>query len=332
MTLTRRAAVAAILAAPAMARAQTPEPLTFTTPFGFIPDFIEMMNMVSGGHLARQNFAPRLVGAQGTALAIGQVLAGQAAFARIAAIDHYIAAARQNAPLVSIATLYQAGTFQVISLRDKPIRSAAEMAGKTIGIVSVGGTTEHLLDIMLRKEGVARDAVKREVTGNTPGAVQFIRQGRIDGFIAAIGVAVTLRRANEPVEIWSTDRYAPMPGQNYVTTRETIANAPDRCVRFLRALKASAEEVMTGDKRAIFQRAGRDFEIPGIRDLDALVALSDVAVHELWLSEGRENFLRNVPRLWTAADEGIRGAGIAHLADVATLYTNALIDRALSAG
>lgn len=41
------------------------EPLTFMTPFGFIPDFLEMMNMVSGGFLAREGFTPTLLGDKG---------------------------------------------------------------------------------------------------------------------------------------------------------------------------------------------------------------------------------------------------------------------------
>lgn len=328
--LDRRTVLATGLATPFVARAQATEPLSFATPFGFIPDFIEMMNMVSGGHLARQGFAPRLVGAQGTSAALQQLLAGQVSFVRSTAIDQFLAVAKQGAPLLAVATLYQAGTFQVISPRDKPVRDAKDFAGKTVGIVSVGGSTDLLLDIMLRKAGVAKDAVKREVVGNSPGALQFVRQGRIDCFINAIGVAVTLRRANEPVEIFSTDRYAPMPGQAFVTTRDFAARKPDTVVRFLRALKASADEIMTGDRRAIFQRAARDFEIPGMRDPDALVALIDVAVRELWLSEGQANYLRNVPALWNAADEGIRGAGVAAVPDVAALYTNAFIDRALA--
>lgn len=334
MQTTRRAmlgtALAAPLAAPFVARAQGNEALTFATPFGFIPDFIEMMNMVSGGHLARQGFAPRLIGAQGTAQAVQQVLAGQAAFARLTAIDQFLAVARQNAPLVCVATLYQASTFQVISLRDRAIRTGADMRGKTMGIVSVGGSTDLILDIMLRKEGVNREEVRREVVGNSPGVLQFVRQGRVDAFINAFGVAVTLRRANEPVETWSTDKYAPMPSQIFVTTREIAQNQPERVVRFLRALHASCQEIMTGDKRAIFQRASRDFEIPGIRDLDALAALMDATVAELWLSEGRDNLLRNVPRLWNEADAGIRGAGIAAVPDVAALYTNVLVERALA--
>lgn len=333
MSFTRRATLGAALSLPVIgaARAQAGEPLTFSTPFGFIPDFIEMMNMVSGGHLARQGFAPRLVGSQGTSPAVQQLLAGQVSFVRVTAIDQFLAVARGNAPLVSISTLYQGGAFSVIGLRDRPIRDARDLRGKTVGIVSVGGSTELLLDIMLRSAGIPREEVRREVTGNSPGALQLVRQGRVDCFIAAIGVVVALRRANEPIEFWSTDRYAPMPGQTFLTTREVLNTRPEVVVRFLRALKASCDEMRTGDLRAIFNRAGRDFEIPGIRNLDAAVELTEVAMRDLWMAQGEANFLRNVPALWRQADEGIRGGGIAAVPDVNALWTNDFIERALRA-
>jgi NitT/TauT family transport system substrate-binding protein len=70
--------LAATLGLPAIRTTSAAEPLTFMTPFGFVPDFLEMMNMVSGGFLAREGFSPILRGGQGTATAIQQLMAGGA--------------------------------------------------------------------------------------------------------------------------------------------------------------------------------------------------------------------------------------------------------------
>jgi NitT/TauT family transport system substrate-binding protein len=331
--INRRSFNRGVVAAGAMglssAKAQAPEPLAFMTPFGFIPDFLPLMNMVSGGHLAKQNFAPTLIGGQGTATAIQQLLGGQVSFVYVSALDEMLAVAKQNASLLSVATLCQGSTFQLVSLKDKPIRTAEDMRGKTVGIVSVGGATEILLNIALLKAGMKPEDVKREVTGNSPGVLQMVRQGRVDCFFCAIGVVVALRRANEPVEVVSTDKFAPMPSQIFLTTKELAGKKPETVTRFLKALKASADEVRTGDKRALFDRAAKDYEIPGIKDLDGLVALMDAMVKELWLSEGEDNLLRNVPRLWKDADTGLRAANLAAIPDVATLYSNEFIDRAM---
>jgi NitT/TauT family transport system substrate-binding protein len=302
--------------------------LAFMTPFGFIPDFLPLMNMVSGGHLAKQNFAPTLIGGQGTATAIQQLLGGQVSFVYVSALDEMLAVAKQNAPLLSIATLCQGSTFQLVSLKDKPIRAAEDMRGKTIGIVSVGGATEILLNIALLKAGIRPEDVKREVTGNSPGALQLVRQGRVDCFFCAIGVALALNRANEPVEVVSTDKFAPMPSQIFLTTKEIATMKPETVARFVRALKASADEIMTADKRMLFERAAKDFEIVGIKDMDGVVALMDEMIKQLWLSEGKENLLRNVPRLWKDADAGLRAAYLAAVRVIDALYSYVFIVRA----
>ncbi len=323
-------AAGAAIAKPYVRTARAAEPLTFMTPFGFIPDFLEMMNMVSGGFLAQQGFAPTLLGGQGAVVTAQQLMTGAVSFVRLTAIDEFVAVAK-GAAFVSVATLYQGSTFHVISLKDKPINSAQDFKGKTIGIVSVGGSTEQLLEIMLRSAGMTKADVTTQVVGNSPGAMQYLRQGRIDCFINSIGVVVALQTAKEPIIHWPTDRYAPMPSQIYVTTRETIEKKPAMVVSFLKALKASTEDILHGDLRTIFQRANRDFDIPGMKNMDELVALMQFIMNGPWMSQGRENFLRNVPGLWTEAEKGIGGAGIAHVPNVEALYTNTFIEQALKA-
>ena len=204
-----------------------------------------------------------------------------------------------------------------------------ELKGKTVGVVSVGGSTEILLDLMLRRVGLTKQDVPREVTGNSPGALQLARQGRVDCFIASTEVVAALGRAREKIESWSTDKYVPMPGQCYITTRDEAAQHADRAVRFLRAMRDSVNELLTQPLRPIFERAAKDFEIAGIRDIDARVGSVEEA-RALWLAQGRDNLLRNVPALWEAGAKALTEAGLAKISAPQELYTNALIDRALA--
>ena len=74
------AAASALIAAPAILRAQTREPFVMMTPFGFIADFIEMMNAISGGHMAAQGLdaaAPDLDRLIGPETLLVSVLAGK---------------------------------------------------------------------------------------------------------------------------------------------------------------------------------------------------------------------------------------------------------------
>jgi len=104
---------------------------------------------------------------------------------------------------------------------------------------------------------------------------------------------------------------------------------PEMVTKFLKALKGSVDEIMAGNTKSLFERAQNDFEIVGIKDLDGAVALMDAMIKELWLSEGKENLLLNVPRLWKDADAGLRAANMAAIPNVEALYTNEFIDKAL---
>ncbi|HEV2571422.1 MAG TPA: ABC transporter substrate-binding protein [Beijerinckiaceae bacterium] len=318
-------AATAVTGFPAIVRAQARESLTIMTPFGFIPDFIELMNGVSGGHFAAQGLDAKLLGGQGTAQPIQQLITRQVDFIRASGIDIMRAIATTKVPLVSIATMYQGSTFHMISLKSKPIEKAEDLKGKTVGIVSVSGTTDVFLDLILAKAGLKKDDVKREVSGNSPGALQLIKQGRIDCFIASIQVVVALERMKEDVLAWSTDRYAPMPGQCYISTRQIVEARPDVLKRAMTAMRASVDEIMTQPLRPIFERAAKDFEIPGIRDVEALVAVEKVTADRLWLSEGRENLLRNVPKLWKSGVDALRANNIGDPGEPETLYTNQFV-------
>lgn len=318
-------AATAVTGFPAIVRAQARESLTIMTPFGFIPDFIELMNGVSGGHFAAQGLDAKLLGGQGTAQPIQQLITRQVDFIRASGIDIMRAIATTKVPLVSIATMYQGSTFHMISLKSKPIEKAEDLKDKTVGIVSVSGTTDVFLDLILAKAGLKKDDVKREVSGNSPGALQLIKQGRIDCFIASIQVVVALERMKEDVLAWSTDRYAPMPGQCYISTRQIVEARPDVLKRAMTAMRASVDEIMTQPLRPIFERAAKDFEIPGIRDVEALVAVEKVTADRLWLSEGRENLLRNVPKLWKSGVDALRANNIGDPGEPETLYTNQFV-------
>jgi ABC-type nitrate/sulfonate/bicarbonate transport system substrate-binding protein len=328
--IARRSALgaAAALLAPGLLTAQTLEPLTVITPFGFQIDFVDFTNAHSGGHFRSQGFASTVLGGTGSASAIQQTVAGRAKFTRIAAIDLLNAVGRQDVPLLCVGTLYQGSTFHVISHRDRPIRTAAELRGKRLGVVSVGGATENFLDMMLAREGIPKSEVPRDTVGNSPGAVALIEQRRIDGFIASINVVAALRHTNAPVEIWSTDRYAPMPGQCWVTTREVAQREPETVVRFLRAMKACVDDLLTTPFGQIIDRLVRDFEVPGARDRVQLEATFNAA-KELWFTQGRDNLLRNVPDLWRAGARSLAEAQIVNVASVDDYYTNTFIDRAL---
>jgi len=50
----------------------------------------------------------------------------------------------------------------------------------------------------------------------------------------------------------------------------------------------------------------------------------------MWLAQGKANFMRNLPSLWSGGVEALRVAGIVDLKDPTVLYTNKFVDRTLA--
>jgi ABC-type nitrate/sulfonate/bicarbonate transport system substrate-binding protein len=328
----RRAAAsgAALAGFPAILRAAgAGEKITFATPFGFDPTFIDIMNASSGGHFADQGLDATVIGPPGTAESFQLVLSGQAQFALVAGTDLIRAVGAKAAPLTAIATIGQKSGFHLVSPKERPVRSGADLRGKTVGVLSIGGLTETFVHILMARAGVPEGATQIVAAGNSPGEVELIRQGRLDCFLCNFPVYFTLSRTSAPLEYLAIDTIAPAPGQVYYCTRETIATKPDLVVRVLRALHASVSELMTQPVAPIFRRAAKDFEIPRSTDIDALVALQQAVIAQSWLAQSRANLMRNVPALWQSGVAALREVHIAEIADATTLYTNDFIDQAL---
>jgi ABC-type nitrate/sulfonate/bicarbonate transport system substrate-binding protein len=322
------AAAASAIACPGVVRrAAAADKLVFMTPFGISIDFLEMENGVASGFWAKQGLDASVVGAPGTSVALSQVISGQAQFGMCSGMDYMRAVATKGAPLMAVATINQRPAFVLVSLKDKPIRKGEDLAGKTVGILSFGGTTETYVDLIAGRSGVKRSDVKVVVAGNSPGEVELIRQGRIDCFVCTFAVLFELQRQNAPIEAWDVDRYAPSPGQVYWTHRDIVGKRPDYVRRVLRGLKGSVDEIVAGPIEPIVVRVARDFELPGSKDPQNLANLEAAIVKNYWLAEGKENLLHNVPRRYQAAADALREVGIADIRDPDSYYTNQFVDQ-----
>jgi len=323
---TRRAILAGLAASALVRPARAADKLVFMTPFGISTDFLEMENGVSGGFWAKQGLDASVIGAPGTSVALAQVISGQAQFGMCSGMDYMRAVATKGAPLIAVGTINQVPAFAMISLKDKPVMKGEDLAGKTVGILSLGGTTETYVDLIIGRSGLKKTDVKIVVAGNNPGEIELIRQGRIDCFLATYSVLFELNRQNAPIESWGVDRYAPSPGQVYWTHRDLVTGRADYVQRVMRGLKASVDEIIAGPILPIIERASKDFDNPGMKDPQRLADLQEQMVDHFWLAEGKQNLLRNMPRRYKEAADAMREIGIADIKDPDSYYTNQFID------
>ncbi|UCE30944.1 MAG: ABC transporter substrate-binding protein, partial [Burkholderiales bacterium] len=207
-----------------------------------------------------------------------------------------------------------------------PIDGPADMKGKTIGVTSKGGLAENLLNMMLEDNGIKADTIAREAVGNAPGAFALIEQGRIDAYIASMGTVVALRAAKQPIHAWNTDRYAPIPGQVYVASNETIEKDAATVEAFLGAVNDSMNAFYAATDMTPILESFRAFKMRGLDDLKtAEIALR--AEMDLFAAEGKDNLLRNVPARWQKALDLMAKVGLIQGGDASQYYTNAFIDK-----
>jgi len=333
--LTRRVllgAGAAVAGFPAIvSRARAADRISVVLPLGFQIDFFDTMNARSGGHYAKFGLDADIIGANSGVQTIQLVTSGKGTYGRGAPADMIRAvAAKQHAP-IAIASIFQGCPFRVFSLSAKPVREPKDFKGKTVGLITLASPTGIYLDVMLSQAGLSPSDVERQPTGGTPGAIEILKQGRVDCFISATSVETAAKRAHEPLEIWNPDKYLPLPGQIYYAMPETLDAKDDITVRFLKASKASLDEILSEPLRPLVERAAKDFDIPGVNNMDLTLAMLQSTIDELLLAEGRENLLKNLPARWAGGVKALRDAHIVDIDDPTVLYTNRFVDAALKA-
>ncbi len=275
--------------------AQGAEAMTYMTPFGFLMDYVETIYGKTSGIFEKRNVDLKIEGGRGSSMAIQQLTAGNILVSRTGGTDLLKAYAKEP-QLVAIASVYPKDLFWVISNKETPINSVEEMAGKTIGVVSVGGATENLLDMMLAKAGIEKDAVKREAVGTAPAAFELIAAGRISAYISTDLTLFLLQQAGRPVSAWSIDKVAPSPGDLYVTTKKAVEEKPELLANFLLGVNDTLAALTASKPEDIIKSVSTGYDLPETKRPDGGVPALDFAmknfrhVHDLKLKPEQASF------------------------------------------
>ncbi len=173
----------------------------------------------------------------GTASAVIQAAAGSAKFSQGAAITTVPAIANRNAEIITVGQVIYRSVFELASPADKPLRAGADLSGKTIGLMSVGGSTDYLLNAMAAARGGNPKDIKRVVTGLSSGAYAFLQRGQVDGFFSYYPMRIAFEAQGIPLHYVNTDEVAPVPPDSIVVSRTVLTNEADRAavVSYLRA-------------------------------------------------------------------------------------------------
>lgn len=211
---------------------------TYVTPGAHFPLSSFLFTAMELGIFRQEGIDLQVQHGPGTAASLTQVASATAMYGIAAPVTTCPAIADRDAGVISIGQVSYPGFFEIASLPGKPLTDPKQLAGKTIGIMSQGGSTELLLDALARKGGVDPASIKRVVTGISSGGVTFLERGQADGFFVFYETKVALQQQGVKLEYMPTDDHVILPGDALIASTELLKRpeGEDATVRYLRAV------------------------------------------------------------------------------------------------
>lgn len=247
--------------------------LVYVTPFQQILSHADVYVAIQEGYFAEEGMLITPIGGQGTGTSVSQVSADQGMFGKGASIITVPLVANGTADLVTVAQKDQAGQYDIASDPGSPLTSPQDLVDKIIGVISLGGTTELLLNAMLVAEGIDPTTVERVVTGADAASLEFLRRGEVAGFVTFIGTKTTFDLQGIDLNYLATNDYAPVPEDSYFITRRTAEEEGDAVVSFLRGCRRGWEFMADPDNTPRVLEAMAQFNPTEVQDEERAAAI-----------------------------------------------------------
>lgn len=215
-------------------------------------------------------------------VAAGQFLqSGRAEFATIVA-EGMLSMREQGATPLAFSSLKQHNGYSVGLLPGSPIKSLADLSGKTVGFVSAGAGTAKILAESLRRIGVA-PTFRSVSVGGGPQIATALRSGAVDAVLLWDAVYGTLANQGlrlDHIELPIQDELA---GMAMATTEAYAASHPQVVAGFCRAFNKGLYFTRLNPEAAV-----RIFytEFPTVRPADrseATAIAEGVQILKTWL-------------------------------------------------
>jgi len=212
------------------------------------------------GYFDQENLEVELVPLAGSSIIIPQLLSGQI-HAAGASMEPLVIArqpGKQNFPLKFVYNYLRNSVWEFAVTADSPIKSIADLKGKSIGVVSLGSGNVYTTRAILAASGVDWKGVNIQPVGFGGQAFQALKTNQIQALNlwesahAALEVSGTpIRRLDIPKE------FQGMSSHGFEVTEKLLKENPQLIARFGRAVSKGAvacEANMTGCLQAFWKQ------------------------------------------------------------------------------
>ena len=147
----------------------------------------------------------------------------------------------KGSPAIAVAAYFRAPrNISIIVGDDSPIKTAADLKGKTIAISTTGSLTAWLVQRISIAQGWGEDGIKMAALGGVTPGFAAMRAGQVDGVIGATEAGYMLAEKHAGRVLLATDSYAPVFITHVVLARKAlVASDPDLVTRFLQGFFAT---------------------------------------------------------------------------------------------
>lgn len=272
--------------------------------FTFTPE----MFAYAGGYFEKHGLDVQLQPVQGTAAAIQTLLGGATPITRASTVDVF-PAMEKGQPIVAIGTMAYKSNLRVVSVDSNPIESTEAMEGTVMGMGSIGGTSEKMLNLALDTADVPRDSVTRQAVPVTGATFELVKQGQLDGYIVSLDTSIAIEGQNDDAVIDDAGLGDAPDLQTWITTQSNLEN-PERLAQieaFLAAIKEATQFVIddaANDFENVLKimRDSGDFKFAALDDDKVAKAALEVYTSQTWIDQtGERELLENDFEGWQSA-------------------------------
>jgi NitT/TauT family transport system substrate-binding protein len=265
----------------------------------------------AGGYFKKRGLNVTLEATQGTPPAIQTIIAGSALIAKFTDIDTMSAIADKDAPLVNVGAVEKKGLVRFMSSKRRPMTRPEDFRGATVGVPSVGGTSDKLMDLVLASAGIPKDTVKRQVVGVAPGVFELVKSGRVDAYAVSLDTSLTLLKQDSDAVLFAPSTVVSAGVQSYTTSKDQLADPArqDALRRYLQAVTETIRFIIDDEKNNFAETIriiSTKYDVPSLQDTGvAIDALKTYTAS--WATDGVDKVARTMPQKWQASyDEMVR--------------------------
>ena len=163
------------------------------------------------------------------------------------------ALAAKGAPVTAVAVfLNQPANFAVVVLNDSPIKSVADLKGKSLSGATTGGLPEWLVKHLAVTQGWGADGIRSVSVGSPDASISAMRTHQVDGMMTGNAVGLTLEKQGVAHIVVHIGDYA----KDYHTAlvfarKDFVAQSPDMVERYLKGMFATIAFIRAHKEKSV---------------------------------------------------------------------------------